>query len=55
MNTWDPMNDHTATISDRVAVFTQTVTPSGYEPKIKGTNVIDSEAISPEDFEPRRI
>ena len=35
--------------------FTQTVTPAGYEPKIIGINVIDSEAISPEDFEPRRI
>ena len=35
--------------------FTQTVTTTGYEPKIIETNVIDSEAISPEDLEPRRI
>ena len=35
--------------------FTQTVTPTGYEPKVKETTVIDSEAISPEDLEPRRI
>ena len=35
--------------------FTQTVTLTGYEPKIIETNVIDSEAISPEDLEPRRI
>ena len=34
---------------------TQTVTPTGYEPKIIKVNVIDSEAISPEDLEPRRI
>ena len=55
MNIWDPMNDHTATISDRVAGFTQTVTPTGYEPKITEPNVIDSDAVSPEDLEPRRI
>ena len=35
--------------------LTQTIIPSGYEPKIIETNVIDSEAISPADFEPRRI
>ena len=35
--------------------FTQTVTPTGYEPKIIETNVIDAEAINPEDLEPRRI
>ena len=35
--------------------FTQTVTPTGYEPKIIETIVIDAEAISPEDLEPRRI
>ena len=35
--------------------FTQTVTPTCYEPKIIETNVIDSEAKSPEDLEPRRI
>ena len=32
--------------------FTQTVTPTGYEPKVIETNVIDAEAISPEDLEP---
>ena len=51
MNIWDPVNDHTATISDRVAV---SVTPAGYEPKIMEMDV-DAEAISPEDLEPRRI
>ena len=35
--------------------FTQTVTPTGFEPKIIETNVIDAEAINPEDLEPRRI
>ena len=35
--------------------FTQTVTPTGYEHEITGTNVIDFEAIEPEDLEPRRI
>ena len=35
--------------------FTQTVTPTGYEPKVTETTVIDSEAISAEDLEPRRI
>ena len=35
--------------------LTQTVTPTGHEPKIIETNVIDAEAISPEDLEPRRI
>ena len=28
MNIWDPMNDRTATISDRVAVSRRTVTPT---------------------------
>ena len=35
--------------------FTQTVTLTCYEPKVIETNVVDSEAISPEDLEPRRI
>ena len=35
--------------------FTETVTPTGYEPNIIPTNVIDSEAISLEDLKPRRI
>ena len=34
---------------------TQTVTPTGYEPKVIETNVIDADAISPEDLEPRII
>ena len=34
--------------------FTQTVTRTGYEPNIIGTNVIDSEAVSPEDLEPMK-
>ena len=33
--------------------FTQTVTPTGCEPKVMETNVIDSEATSPEDLAPR--
>ena len=35
--------------------FTLTVTLTGYEPQIIETNVIDSETISPQDLEPRRI
>ena len=35
--------------------FTQTVTPTGYEPNIIMTNIIVFEAISPEDLKPRRI
>ena len=35
--------------------FTQTVTPTGNEPKVIETNVIDAEAMNPEDLEPRRI
>ena len=35
--------------------FTQTVTPTGYEPNIIEINIIDSEAISPEDLELKRI
>ena len=50
---WDPMNDHTA--SDRVAVSRRQSLVHGYEPNIIETKVIDSEAISPEDLEPRRI
>ena len=44
-----------ATISDRVAVSLRQSLLQDASPKIIGTNVIDSEAISPEDFEPRRI
>ena len=43
------MNDHTATVSET------TLTCTFYEPNITETNVIDSEAISPEDLESRRI
>ena len=55
MNIWDPMKDHTATISDRGGGFTQTVTPAGYEPKIIETNVIGAEAINVKDIEPTKI
>ena len=55
MNTWDTMNDHTATISDRVAVSRRQSLLQVMSPKIIWTTAIDSEAISPEDFEPRRI
>ena len=54
MNIRDQMNDHTATISDRVGVsrsFTETVTPRGYEPKIIETE----EGSIPQDLEPKRI
>ena len=34
---------------------TQTVTPTGYEPKSVETKVIDTEAIEPENLEPRRL
>ena len=55
MNIWDPMNDHTARDLRQSGGFTQTVTPAGYGPKLVETNVIDSEANSPEDVEPRKI
>ena len=35
--------------------FTQTVTPTGYEPKIIETNVIDAEAINPEISSPEEL
>ena len=49
------MNDHTAAISDRLAVSRRQSLQQVASQKIIVTNVIDSEAISPEDFEPRRI
>ena len=55
MNIWDLMNDHTATISDRVALSRRQSLLQVMSTKIIETNVIDAEAINPEDLEPRSI
>ena len=55
MNIWDPVHDHTATISDRAAVSRRQSLLQVMSQKIVETNVIDAEAINPEELEPRRI
>ena len=55
MNIWDPVHDHTATISDRVAASCGQSLLQVMSQKIVETNVIDAEAINPEDLEPEEL
>ena len=55
MNIWDQMNPSHCDDLRQSGGFMQTVTPAGYEPKVRETSVIESQAISPEDLESTRI